>query len=270
MATLPSPPDGLPPEDFFRGHLKLIEQVIAQACQRYRLRREDAEDFSSWVKIKLIENDYRKIREYKGASKPRTFLTAVIFNLLRDYINHLWGKWRSSEEAKRLGDVAVKLEELVVRDGYSFEMAVQLLRQNFNVEASREDLEVLAARLPPRMPRIIEGEEVLQGVPAHELNPEEILVEEEKREESRRLNAKLFRALKTLPPEDRLLALLRIKHSVADIARSRGIDQKPLYRKLDKIYKVLREALEREGVRQSDINNYLDPDDDDPLDPKER
>lgn len=267
MATPSSPPDGLPPEDFFRGHLKLIEQIIAHACQRYRLRREDAEDFSSWVNVKLIENDYRKIREYKGASKPRTFLTAVIFNLLRDYINHLWGKWRSSEEAKRLGDVAVKLEELIVRDGYSFDMAVQLLRQNFNVEASRRDLEVLAARLPPRMPRRMEGEEVLQGVPAQELNPEEILLAKERVEKRRRIRSKLFLALKAIQADDRVLALLRTRFSVADIARSRKTDQKPLYRRLDKIYKALREALEREGVRRSDINDILKADD--PLDPEE-
>ena len=267
MASRPTPPDGLPPEDFFRGHLKLIEQVIAHACQRFRLRREDAEDFSSWVMIKLIENDYRKIREYKGASKPRTFLTAVIFNLLRDYINHLWGKWRSSEEAKRLGQVAVQMEELIVRDGYSFEMAVQLLRQNFNVEASRGDLEALAARLPPRMQRRMEGEEVLQSVPAQDLNPEEILLAKERGESRRRFRAKLFRALKILPPEDGLLVRLRTQFSVADIARSRGIEQKPLYRRLDKIYKALREALEREGVRRSEIDDFLRSDDS--LDPDE-
>jgi RNA polymerase sigma factor (sigma-70 family) len=267
MASLPNPPDGLPPEDFFRGHLKLIEQVIAHACQRFRLRREDAEDFSSWVKVKLIENDYRKIREFKGSSTPRTYLTIVIVNLVRDYINHLWGKWRSSEEAKRLGDVAVKLEELIVRDGYSFEMAVQLLRQNFNVEASRRDLEALAARLPPRMPRRMEGEEVLQGVPARDLNPEEILLAQERGENRRRFQAKLFRALKILSGEDRLLVLDRTRLSVAEIARSRGIEQKPLYRRLDKIYKTLREALEREGVRRSDIDDILRADD--PLDPEE-
>lgn len=267
MATLPSPPGDLPPEDFFRGHLKLIEQVIAQACQRYRLRREDAEDFSSCVKMKLIENNYRKIREYKGASKPRTFLTTVIFNLLKDYINHLWGKWRSSEEAKRLGGVTVKLEELIVRDGYSFDMAVQILRQSFNVEASRADLEALAARLPPRMQRRMEGEEVLQSVPTHELNPEEILLAKERGENKRRFDAKLFRALKTISPEDQVLVQLRTQLSVADIARSRGIEQKPLYRRLDKIYKALREALEREGVRRSEIDEYLRSDD--PLEPDE-
>ena len=257
MATPPTPPGGLPPDELFRRHLKLIEQVIAHACQRFRLRREDAEDFSSWVKVKLIENDYRKIREYKGSSSPKTYLTTVIFNLLKDYINHLWGKWRSSEEAKRLGDVAVKLEELIVRDAYSFEMAVHLLRQNFNVEASQQDLEALAARLPPRMLRRMEGEEVLQNVPARELNPEQIIIDKEEREARRRFRMKLFRALKTLPAEDRALVLLRTRLSVADIARSHGIEQKPLYRRLDKIYKALREALEREGVRRSEINDFL-------------
>ena len=268
MATLPSSPDGLPPDELFRGHLKLIEQIIVHACQRFRLRREDAEDFSSWVKLKLIENDYRKIREYKGISNPNTFLTTVIINLARDYINHLWGKWRSSEEAKRLGSVAVKLEELIVRDGYSFDMACHLLWQNFNVEASRQDLEALAAQLPPRIKRGgMEGEEVLQSFPTGEPNPEEILRIKERVEGKRRFEAKLYRALKTLSAEDQLLVQLRIQFSVADIARSRRIEQKPLYRRLDKIYKALREALEREGVRRSEIDQYLRSDD--PLEPDE-
>lgn len=126
---------------------------------------------------------------------------------------------------------------------------------------------MLAARLPPRIPRRMEGEEVLQSVPAQELNPEELLLAKERVENKRRFDAKLFRALKTLPPEDRLLVRDRTQFSVADIARSRGIEQKPLYRRLDKIYKALREALEREGVRRSEIDEYLRSDD--PLEPDE-
>jgi RNA polymerase sigma factor (sigma-70 family) len=264
MASLLSPPGDLPPEDFFRGHLKLIEQVIAHACQRFRLRREDAEDFSSWVKIKLIENDYRKIREFKGTSTPKTYLTIVIINLLKDYINHLWGKWRSSEEAKRLGEVAIRLEELIVRDGYSFDMACHLLRQNYNVEASWQDLQALAARLPPRLPRRMEREDVLEIVPTRELTPEEALLAKERAVMRRRVEAALFRARKTLPADDQLIIELWMGGcSVANIARSQGKtreEEKGLYRRIDKIKEALRKALEREGVRRPDIDEILGPD----------
>ena len=264
MATLPTSPDGLSPEEFFSRHLKLIEQVIAHACQRFRLRREDAEDFSSVVMVKLVENDYRKIREFKGTSTPKTYLTIVIVNLLKDYINHLWGKWRSSEEAKRLGHVAVKLEELIVRDGYSFDMACHLLRQNHNVEASWQDLQALAARLPPRLPRRLEREEVLESVPTRELTPEEALLAKERAVIRRRVEAALYRARKTLPADDRLIIELWMDgYSVADIARSQGKtkqEEKGLYRRIDKIKGALRKALEREGVRRSDIDEILGPD----------
>lgn len=44
-----------------------------------------------------------------------------------------------------------------------------------------------------------------------------------------------------------------MEYSVAQISRIRGIDQKPLYRRLDKIYKDLKTCLKKHGVRRQDI-----------------
>src|ERR1700720_4289002 len=85
MAISPSSPDGLPPDQFFLGHLKLIEEVVSHACRRPHLNREDAEDFAGQVPCKPIEDDYAGLRKFQGRSSPKTYLTVVINNQLLDF-----------------------------------------------------------------------------------------------------------------------------------------------------------------------------------------
>jgi len=73
----------------------------------------------------------------------------------------------------------------------------------------------------------------------------------------KRLTAKLFRALATLPAEDQLLVRMRTEFKVADIARLRKMDQKSLYRRLDKIYVRLEKELERLGAGRQDVEHLL-------------
>ena len=106
----------IPPDQLFLKSLPLIEKLIAFASRRSRFGREDGEDFSSWVKVKLIENDYGVLRQFKGGCNLSTYLSVVVQRLAQDYRNHLWSKWRPSAEAIRLGPLAVRLEQLLVRD----------------------------------------------------------------------------------------------------------------------------------------------------------
>jgi hypothetical protein len=55
------------------------------------------------------------------------------------------------------------------------------------------------------------------------------------------------------------------EHKVSDIARTFNVEQKPLYRRLEKILNALRQALERRGVRKEEISGLLDgPEDEGP------
>ncbi|HEV7507282.1 MAG TPA: sigma-70 family RNA polymerase sigma factor [Thermoanaerobaculia bacterium] len=258
MATLPSSPDGLPPDQFFLGHLKLIEEVISHACRRSHLSREDAEDFAGQVHCKLIEDNYAVLRKFQGRSSPKTYLTVVINNQLLDFQDSKWGKFRASAEALRLGPIAIRLERLLVRDGYTFTEACGILQTNEKVEASVAELAELRARLPPRTGRYPPaGEEQLKSKPDTAPRPDEQVEEKEKEKTRRRVYMAQNRALMTLPKEDRLLVRMRMEFSVAQISRIRGIEQKPLYRRLEKIYKELRKAIEREGVRRQDVEELL-------------
>jgi RNA polymerase sigma factor (sigma-70 family) len=258
MAPPPSPPGDLPPEELFLRYLKFIEKVAAKPARRYLLNREEAEEFCSYVKEKLIEDDYGAFRKYKRESTFETYLVTVIMNKGRDYMNRLWGKWRPCEEAKRLGPLAMRLDQLLNRDGYTFDEACQILWTNHGVQESWQELQEIAVRLPERTSRHMEGEEELRDLPAPEPPTDHRVVEKECEGVRRRVYAALYRAVKALPKEDQVLLWDSTKFSVADIARIRKVEQKPLYRRLEKLRKELRKSLEREGVRREDIEEILE------------
>jgi hypothetical protein len=193
------------------------------------------------------------IEEEEASALSAADVNVVAQNLF-GYQNHLWGKWRPSAEARRLGPEAVQLDRLLSRDGYSLREASEILRTNHHVGMSPQELTDLAAKLPPRnLHRRIEGEEELQSQLSPEMTPAELAVARESAEKRRRVQGLLLEALATLSPEDRLIAKMRVQFSVSEIARTLNLEQKPLYRRLEKIFASLRSTLERKGVSAEDI-----------------
>jgi RNA polymerase sigma factor (sigma-70 family) len=258
MATLPSPPDDLTPEQLFLGHLDLIKAVIGHTCRRTRFRPEQAEEFESYVMEKLIEGNYARLQKFKGECKIATFLTVTIKHLLFDFRDHLWGKWRHSAEALRLGGVAPQLETLLVRDELTFSEAVNSLRGK-GVDLPESELWNLRASLPPRIQRRFVGEEVLQTEASRDLRPDEQLAAQERAVKSRIIYIALYECLAELPKDDCVLLKMWLRMKVADIARRLSVEQKPLYRRIERIKLKLREALERRGVRREDIDDIFGP-----------
>lgn len=247
------------PEQFFLAHLPHIEKVVAHLCRRYHFRKEECEDFLGEVKRKLIDDNYAVIRKFQGRSRLTTYLTMVITNYMKDHQNHLWGKWRPSAEAERLGPVAALLEKLLVRDGYSFDEAAQIIQTNNKIEMSWQELHAIAERLPGRSPRRMEGEEGLRDLASSEESADEHLAKQEREAKRRKALEALQEVRKTLPKEDQLVLKMQERgFSVADISRTLQLDQKHLYRRIQKIYKDLREELERRGIGKDDIEGIFD------------
>jgi len=252
----PEPPD-LPPDQLFLKHLPFIKKVIEHSCRRYHLSREETEDFSQQVMVKLIDDDYAVFRKFKGGSSLETYLTTVVKNFLMDYINHLWGKVRPSEEAKRLGPVAVRLERLV-RDGFTLDEACEILRTNYGVKLSREELLDLWSRLPRRTARQMKGEEELENVAVEGVDPEEAVRNKEREARHAEIRAALLRILGGLPAEDRIIIRMWMDgFKIVDISKARKLEQKPLYRRIEKILKDLRKALQELGFGPEDIEDLL-------------
>jgi RNA polymerase sigma factor (sigma-70 family) len=254
MDTPPPPFDGRPPEEVFLENLPVIREIIAHSARR--LSPQDREDFSQTVMERLILDDYRVFREFKGRSSLRTYLATAIKRMLLDYLNQRFGKWHPSAEAKRLGPTAMWLERLRYRDKLSFEEACRVILGE-DPDVSRANLEIFEAKIAARIPRYPVGEEHLESEPDPKLRPDERLEAKELAGLRRRVLGILLVCIKLLEPEERILLQLSQELSVAEIARVQRVDQKPLYRRLAKIYRKLEKELARRGVRRQDIEEIL-------------
>jgi RNA polymerase sigma factor (sigma-70 family) len=250
----PPPPDSRPPEKVFLENLPVIQEIVAHSARRFS--PQDGEDFSQTVMIRLIEEDYRILREFKGRSSLRTYLAIAIKRMLLDYQNHLWGKWHASAVAKRLGPTAMWLERLRYRDKFSFEEACRVILGE-DPEISRANLEIFEAKIKDRIPRHMVGEEHLESEADPTPGPHQQMEDKEVARLSRRVLGVLFACINLLDPEARVLFWLSQELSVAEIARVQKVDQKPLYRRLDKIHRQLEKELARRGVRRQDIEEIL-------------
>ena len=128
------------PVSFLTGSYQKVEAIIRAVCFRNRLQADETEEFASEVKLRLVENDYRILRVFTGKSSIETYLTTVVANMVRDLIRERNGRWRPSEEARRLGEVAERIEELIYRFHYPFHEAYQILTTNFGFSVSDKDV----------------------------------------------------------------------------------------------------------------------------------
>jgi RNA polymerase sigma factor (sigma-70 family) len=230
-------------------YLEVINRIAESLCRRHGLFGADAEDFVADVRLKLLEDDYVVLRKHRGDSSMTTFLTVVISNLFRDHRVKMWGRWRPSAEARRLGAEAISLETAVYRDGLSFEDACRMFEQNSPGAVDRKRLREILGKLPHRERRRIEGDERLEDVPAPE-PANGVLFEEEQLREREILESALKRALAGLDAEDEVIIRMHYYEglSIADIARGLHIPQKPLYGRIKRLLGALSTSLAQEGI----------------------
>jgi RNA polymerase sigma factor for flagellar operon FliA len=255
--TRPALVDRQTSEAQFLENLPRIEKTVAALARRHGFRGAEADDLASWVKLRLIENDYAVFQKFRGESALTTYLTVVIATLVQDYKVQLWGRWRPSAAAQRKGRVAVKLEALVYRQSYTLADAAEVLRSSGDTTLSDRELASLLAELPrrgPPRPRTV-NEDAL-AAEAGPSGADEIVENESAVTERTTIETALKSAMDALEPEDRCVLTMRFwqEMSVADIARALDIPQKPLYRSLQRVLDELRRALVTAGVSAERAN----------------
>ena len=243
--------------DLFLAHLERIDRIIDSICRRNGLRGDDADDLRSWLRSRLIEDDYAVFRKFGGRSSIGTYLTVVLTNLFRDYRIQQWGKWRPSAEATRLGPLAVQLERLLHRDGCSLQEAIQVIRAAGTQLPGDADLARIAARLPQRTARGPDAA-LPDDLPATD-KADYALRLQHMQQERADIEAALETAFRELAAEDVVILKLRFWEglTVADIARTLRLDQKSLYPRIPKLMATLRTRLENLGVESARIAGLL-------------
>jgi len=248
-------------EQLYLAQLETIRKLAAFACRRYGFAREEVEDFTQHVLLKIWADDCAVLRKYQGRSSLTSYLAVVVQRALQDYVNSRWGKWRPSAAAHRLGQLAIDLETLLVRDRQSFDEACRILR-NRGVAATDAELSEIADRLPPR--RIDGSHEGATGggEPVATESADDGIGKSERHQRRQHAMQALTVAVAALPAEDQLIAQMLGEFKVVEIAATLGLDQKALYKRRDKIRTRLREALESAGVSAADVAEFLDHADD--------
>ena len=238
----------------FEARLDDIQRAISWAGRRCCLRDQELEDFGSWVYLRLIEDDYRVLREFGGRSSLGSYLSTVVLNLARDFRARRWGRWRPSAHAERVGALAVELEILIRRDGFSEQEAVERLRTSLGSRTSIEELTRLAAELPQRNRTTIDGEVDIDATPAAS-RADEQLMSSETRESLLAAERALGEVLSKLQLEERLL--LRMYYisglPMRAIGEVLGRPQRQLYSRRDRCLKVVRQGLEERGLDAREV-----------------
>jgi len=245
-------------EQFFLDHLETIEGITRYVCARASLRDADAEDFASFVNLRLVENDYGIVRNFEGRSSAATFLAVVIQRLLFDYRIRQWGRWHPSAEAKRLGAAAVTLERAVYRDGRTPQDALSAC-QKIDPTMTRERADDLLGRLPRRALRpkpVSLGDMESELCAPEELSADRLL---NRIAVARDVSVIVREVLRSMPEHDALLIRLRFGAgmTVADVARTLNCPQFPLYRRLSHTLRELRRRLDGRGIQQGDVEEIL-------------
>ncbi|HEX8172415.1 MAG TPA: sigma-70 family RNA polymerase sigma factor [Thermoanaerobaculia bacterium] len=248
------------PEETYLHYLGTIERLAAFVARRNHLSRDETLEFMQEVRVRLLDDDYSIIRKFEGRANFSTYLTTVIARLFHEWRVKQWGKWRPTAEARRLGDKAIVLERMLTRDGYTFDEAVKVLTTPAGAQYTVSELEVLYVRLPPRNPRpvLVSDGETPDAAAVDEQADERVETHERERS-ARKAATALDELLLTLDAEDRLILQMRFWDAlrVPDIARRLHLDQKKVYKRLDRLFGSLRRALETMGVSKAEVGAFL-------------
>jgi RNA polymerase sigma factor (sigma-70 family) len=238
--------------------LPTIERVVLALGRRYRMSPDERDEFLGLVRLRLVQDDYAVLRRFEGRSRLSTYLRTVIQRIFLDERVKAWGRWRPSAQAVRLGSDAVELERLLERQHLTIEQAIEA-RRAADPDVAEDVLRTLAHQLPRRAGRRFVDDSVLAQLAAPGPGPDVRAAQVSGGRLRRQVSAALRGVAADLPARTRLLLRLRFVHdtSVADVSRTLGCDQKPLYRELDRALAQLRRGIEARGISAAQVRAVI-------------
>jgi RNA polymerase sigma factor (sigma-70 family) len=248
------------PERLLLENLDLVKRVVRTACAHRQIFDADADDVLSEVTLHLIKSDFHVLRSWQGRAKLSTYLTVVAYRVIEDLARRRpCGRWRASEQAKRLGPVAVEIEAVHYRDHRSWEETLREITVVRRYKLSREEFHNIAQRLPVRVAPRVECDIGLDlqsecATPEYEASAKELS------QEGDRVACTLSGLVNALDSEDRfVLHMLYWKGvTVAALARMLGVEQKALYRRRDRLLLQLRTDLGVAGIEPETLATALE------------
>ena len=219
-----------------------VEQVIQDLARRHYLAPAEIDEFREAIERVLERNDYELLRAFDGRSTWETYLTTVLTRQFFVFQTALWGQWRPSAAACRMGPAAMLLEELTLRDRIPVQDAIEFMRVRHRVDLPRHRLQQMAAELGVSVSRTPTS----AGANARVLR-------------DARLQSALRDALALVSPDDRLMLELRFRdrQPLTRIAQVLKTEARPLQRRIETATDVIRTSLLTQGIPTEDVEALL-------------
>jgi RNA polymerase sigma factor (sigma-70 family) len=249
---------GLPPvatHDLYSEHADTIESVLAYTRRAHRLSADDGDEFSSWARLRLLEDNCAVLAKFEGLSSFKTFIVVVISRLFLDWRIKEWGKWRPTPRARRLGRVAVELERLCLRDGIEYGQAVQTLVSK-GLAASEAECDAFWEQLRRRGGR---RRVDIDDIPELPTLAVDAVAHDERQQRAKRAVEAMNASIAALPADDQMIFRLRYQDgvTVARIAKLIDADQKRLYRRFEQLESRLRAGILASGLTEDDVRDLF-------------
>ena len=202
-------------------------QHIYQVIRHFESDLDNAADCFQFVCEQLFENGSKRLRKFKGEGTATftTWLRAVVRNLCVDWHRKQFGRQRQFRSITRLSAFDREVYRIVYEQATSPNECLAILSNQFPnttaklIDDSRTRIEEL---LTPNQRWILsqrstgngnkhttheEQEHLFNALPADQPDPEELVIEKERKE-------RLRRALSDLTPNESLLIRLRFQEGV--------------------------------------------------------
>lgn len=247
---------------YFEENLSHVEAAIRAICIRHSIYGDEAEEFASVIKLKLIEDDYKRLRDFRGNSSLKTYLYAIINRLFIDELRSRKGRWRTSADAKRLGPVAEKLEELICRDNNTFDEACYTLLSIPSYSSySRDELYEIYLKLPKKENRHLAeiDPECLSGLSSADPHPDEVLHNKRMDSIERSIEGLIRKIVPSLNEEDRLILKMRFDNDLSISMITEVIGQKRGYveKRINQILAGFKEVILSSGININDAMEVI-------------
>jgi hypothetical protein len=159
--------------------------LLKHLARRRFLDPDVADEALSYVLDKLAENDWSRIRQYRGQARFDTYLSHITYRLLEDFARHKFGRHRIPDWLKAQGGLWEQVYRLLCLERRPIAEVVEILRMAVPGGRDPQMIRRAAAVIRSRIsdcgsPSLPERGEPFEGAgsrerQAHELSPEDLL-----------------------------------------------------------------------------------------------
>jgi RNA polymerase sigma factor (sigma-70 family) len=246
---------------------------VRSLCRRsFEHHSELGNDCFLYVFEKLNEDDYRRIKAYKGRCSFRTFLYSVTSKLIIDFRRNRFGYKVLPKYYWEFDGINRHIFKLFFYQNLTVDWAENAVRSEFKLsqEEAQKRVDIVEKRI--RESRLggksrIDAHEIhVEEVDSltsedKKLGPEEIVIATETLKQKEYFVKVLKEEVQKLDDEDSLILQLYFEQALTAKQISNaipGLKDKKVYKRVEQTLKKLKKNLEEKGISQEDIKGIFE------------